>query len=99
MNKKWTNPDQYLPPDYVEAPEYVREDEKGYVECTCANALTYSNCSKKCKRILADEIEPKDKFLEWIEHKIELTREDNSLQREHWAFCKAYEKYKELNSL
>jgi len=60
------NPDQYLPPDYLEAPEYAREGEKGYVECTCANALTYSNCSKKCKRILADEIEPKDKFLEWL---------------------------------
>jgi hypothetical protein len=38
-----------------------------------------------------------DEYLEWLERKIELTREDNDLQREHLAFCKAYEKYKETH--
>ena len=38
----------------------------------------------------------KDEFLKWLERKIELTREDNDLQREHWAFCQSYKKYNEL---
>ncbi len=39
-----------------------------------------------------------DEFLEWLERKIELTREDNDLQREHWAFCQCYKKYNELKN-
>jgi len=40
----------------------------------------------------------KDEFLEWLDRKIELTREDNDLQREHWAFCQSYKKYNELKN-
>jgi hypothetical protein len=33
------------------------------VKCTCANSLEYSNCGKKCERIL-DEQEPKQETIE-----------------------------------
>ena len=32
----------------------------------------------------------------WLEKQIERCLEDKDLQREHWAFCKAYEKFIEL---
>jgi len=32
----------------------------------------------------------------WLEKQIEKCLEDPDLQREHWAFCKAYEKLIEL---
>ena len=35
----------------------------------------------------------------WLEKQIEKCQEDKDLQREHWAFCKAYEKLFELLSL
>lgn len=31
-------------------------------------------------------------YKEWLEQQIEATSEDKDMQREHWAFCKAYEK-------
>lgn len=42
--------------------------------------------------------EPNDEFMEWLESKIEWTREDKDLQREHWAFCTALEKYREIKN-
>jgi hypothetical protein len=39
------------------------EPKQEYVKCTCANSLEYSNCGKKCERIL-DEQEPKQETLE-----------------------------------
>lgn len=39
------------------------ELKQEYVKCTCANSLEYSNCGKKCERIL-DEQEPKQETQE-----------------------------------
>jgi hypothetical protein len=39
------------------------ELKQEYVKCTCANSLEYSNCGKKCERIL-DEQEPKQETIE-----------------------------------
>lgn len=38
-----------------------------------------------------------DEYYKWLERRIELTREDKDLSREHWAFCKAMEKYRQIN--
>lgn len=38
-----------------------------------------------------------EKYIEWLENKIEVCLEDNDLQREHWAFCQALKKYRELS--
>jgi hypothetical protein len=35
------------------------EPKQEYVKCTCTNSLEYSNCSKKCERVLAEQEEPK----------------------------------------
>ena len=35
-------------------------------------------------------------YLEWLEKQIDFCLEDGTMQREHWAFCKAYEKFKSL---
>jgi antitoxin component YwqK of YwqJK toxin-antitoxin module len=37
-------------------------------------------------------------YLEWLEKKIDICLEDKTMQREHWAFCKAYEKFKSLET-
>jgi len=37
-----------------------------------------------------------NEYIKWLESKIEARREDKDLQREHWAFCKALEKYREV---
>jgi antitoxin component YwqK of YwqJK toxin-antitoxin module len=37
-------------------------------------------------------------YLEWLEKQIDFCLEDKDLQREHWAFCKAYEKFKSLET-
>lgn len=37
-----------------------------------------------------------EEYIKWLEKKIELCSEDKHLQREHWAFCKAYEKFMSL---
>jgi hypothetical protein len=37
-----------------------------------------------------------EKYIEWLENKIEVCLEDKDLQREHWAFCQALSKYREL---
>jgi gluconate kinase len=37
-----------------------------------------------------------DDYIKWLENKIELCLEDKELQREHWAFCQALKKYREL---
>jgi hypothetical protein len=39
------------------------ELKQEYVKCTCANSLEYSNCGKKCERIL-DEQEPKQETIQ-----------------------------------
>lgn len=33
-----------------------------------------------------------EEYKEWLEQQIERCLNDKDLQREHWAFCKAYEK-------
>lgn len=35
-------------------------------------------------------------YIKWLEKKIEVCLEDKDLQREHWAFCQALKKYREL---
>jgi hypothetical protein len=37
-----------------------------------------------------------EEYKKWLEKQIEVSLEDKDLQREHWAFCKAYEKLIEL---
>lgn len=37
-----------------------------------------------------------EEYIKWIEDKIEVCLEDKDLQREHWAFCQALSKYREL---
>lgn len=35
-------------------------------------------------------------YIEYLERQIEVCLEDNDLKREHWAFCQALRKYREL---
>lgn len=35
-------------------------------------------------------------YIKWLENKIEVCLEDKDLQREHWAFCQAFKKHREL---
>lgn len=37
-----------------------------------------------------------EEYIKWLEKKIELCLDDKDLQREHWAFCQALKKYREL---
>jgi hypothetical protein len=37
-----------------------------------------------------------EEYIKWLEDKIEVCLEDKDLQREHWAFCQALKKYREL---
>ena len=37
-------------------------------------------------------------YLEWLEKQIDFCLEDKTMQKEHWAFCKAYEKFKSLET-
>jgi len=37
-------------------------------------------------------------YLEWLEKQIDFCLEDKTMQREHWAFCKAYDKFKSLET-
>jgi hypothetical protein len=37
-----------------------------------------------------------EEYMKWLENKIEVCLEDKDLQREHWAFCQALKKYREL---
>jgi hypothetical protein len=37
-----------------------------------------------------------EEYIKWLESKIEVCLEDTDLQREHWAFCQALKKYREL---
>ena len=41
---------------------------------------------------------PMKQYLEWLEKQIDFCSEDKTMQREHWAFCKAYEKFKSLET-
>jgi len=41
---------------------------------------------------------PMNQYLEWLEKQIDFCLEDKTMQREHWAFCKAYEKFKSLET-
>jgi hypothetical protein len=42
--------------------------------------------------------QPMKQYLEWLEKQIDFCLEDKTMQREHWAFCKAYEKFKSLET-
>ena len=37
-----------------------------------------------------------EKYKQWLEQQIERCLNDKGLQREHWAFCRAYEKFTAL---
>jgi hypothetical protein len=37
-----------------------------------------------------------EEYIKWLEKRIEVCLEDKDLQREHWAFCQALKKYREL---
>jgi hypothetical protein len=37
-----------------------------------------------------------EEYIKWLENKIEVCLEDKDLQREHWTFCQALKKYREL---
>ena len=37
-------------------------------------------------------------YLQWLEKQIEFCLNDQQMQKEHWAFCKAYEAYQKFNS-
>lgn len=37
-----------------------------------------------------------EEYIKWLENKMEVCLEDKDLQREHWAFCQALKKYREL---
>lgn len=37
-----------------------------------------------------------EEYKQWLEQQIERCLNDKDLQREHWAFCKAYEKFTAL---
>lgn len=37
-----------------------------------------------------------EEYKQWLEQQIERCLNDKDLQREHWAFCKAYEKFAAL---
>jgi antitoxin component YwqK of YwqJK toxin-antitoxin module len=41
---------------------------------------------------------PMKQYLEWLEKQIDFCLEDGTMQKEHWAFCKAYEKFKSLET-
>jgi antitoxin component YwqK of YwqJK toxin-antitoxin module len=41
---------------------------------------------------------PMKQYLEWLEKQIDFCLEDKTMQREHWAFCKAYEKFKSFET-
>lgn len=38
-----------------------------------------------------------EEYIQWLEQQIERCLNDKDLQREHWAFCKAYEKFTALH--
>ena len=38
-------------------------------------------------------------YIEWLENRIDICLEDKDLQREHWAFCQALIKMRELQLL
>ena len=37
-----------------------------------------------------------EEYIKWLENRIEVCLEDKDLQREHWTFCQALKKYREL---
>ena len=37
-------------------------------------------------------------YLKWLEKQIDICLEDKTMQREHWAFCKAYKKFKSFET-
>jgi len=42
------------------------EPKEEYVRCNCANSLEYSNCGKKCERILADQETLEEAAEKWV---------------------------------
>ena len=37
-----------------------------------------------------------DEFIKWLENGIKICSEDKDLYREHWVFCQALKKYREV---
>jgi hypothetical protein len=46
---------------YKKSSVILQSKQQTFEECTCSNSLEYSNCGKKCERIL-DEQEPKQEY-------------------------------------
>lgn len=40
-----------------------------------------------------------EEYKQWLEDQIEQCLNDDDLKREHWAFCKAYEKFAKLSPI
>ena len=53
-------------------------------------------CVAGSSPVLTTKIKTMEEYKKWLEKQIERCLEDKDLQREHWAFCKAYEKLIEL---
>lgn len=45
---------------------------------------------------LRDRVKELEEYQQWLDKKIEQCLEDKSLGREHWAFCQASKKFREL---
>ena len=43
-----------------------------------------------------NKMKENEEYIKWLENKIKVCLEDKDLQREHWAFCQALKKYREL---
>jgi hypothetical protein len=104
INRDWGYPKIIIPQE---------ELKQEYVKCTCANSLEYSNCGKKCERIL-DEQEPKQETIEetYLNQLIDEANKEFTLDRKlakdvavkyaNWQSKRMYseeECYKYLHSL
>jgi hypothetical protein len=105
-NTMWTDPKYKI----IIPQEELKQE---YVKCTCANSLEYSNCGKKCERIL-DEQEPKQETIEetYLNQLIDEANKEFTLDRKlakdvavkyaNWQSKRMYseeECYKYLHSL
>ena len=45
-----------------------------------------------------DVEESHDAYLDWLERMIETTNAERTMEKEHWAFCNALKKYREIKT-
>jgi len=83
--------------------ETYYEDSTGYWikrEYDDNNRIVYSEDSKG----ISEDNRPKpdnpstDPYIKWLEQQIEICLNDKDLQREHWAFCRAYQKLVDIKN-